>query len=213
VQTDGGGVCDAAPQAGACWSDADCDAGQACAEAFICSCLADCAPSAQGQCVAPQACEMTQQSTLAGVSIAFVGDVCTFTAAEAAAGVTIPYQVVIDAEVAGVTASPQDSGGCGSPGASGLIVFERLSGEDQQYCICDTGLCQGLDTPPATLAPGAWDHDFAWDGVNWTGPSDFGNPKGEPFPPGSYTLRVSAVGAVDDVDYTVEATWPVHITE
>lgn len=31
---------------------------------------------------------------------------------------------------------------------------------------------------------------FEWDGRNWTGPSDFGNPKGKAFPAGEFTVLV-----------------------
>ena len=41
---------------------------------------------------------------------------------------------------------------------------------------------------------------FEWDGRNWTGPSDFDNPKGDPFPPGSYTLTVRIVGKIETTD-------------
>ena len=35
---------------------------------------------------------------------------------------------------------------------------------------------------------------FAWCGRNWTGPSDFANPVGDPFPPGTYTFEVRGRG-------------------
>jgi len=59
-------------------------------------------------------------------------------------------------------------------------------------------------------------------GVNWTGPSDTGNPKGAPFPPGDYTLTVSTTpgtlevrdaGATDagNTAAAIDATFPIRL--
>jgi len=61
---------------------------------------------------------------------------------------------------------------------------------------------------PAGQTPGA----FAWTGVNWTGPSDTGNPYGAPFPAGAYTLEVSTIGRVDGVNFSVSNTFAVTLT-
>ena len=47
---------------------------------------------------------------------------------------------------------------------------------------------------------------FAWDGTNWTGPSDYGAPKGAPFAPGTYEFVVTASGTVSSSGqpFTVE---------
>jgi|GEM_PF-2180882 len=161
-------------------------------------------------------CTTTSTSTLAGVAIQFKGDRCRFTLAEAATGLTLPYQVLVQTEWAGVIPRPQDAGGCDQPGSSGLILFERLSGGDQHYCVCDTGLCMGPDETPIGLAPGAYPAAFTWDGVNWDGPSDTGNPKGAPFPAGTYTLEVSARGKLaspPDTPFEVKATLTVILEE
>jgi len=56
----------------------------------------------------------------------------------------------------------------------------------------------GLAPPPKgtvkSLNKGTYAHIFTWDGRNWTGPSDFGNPKGKPFPAGAYDVTVTIHG-------------------
>ena len=121
-------------------------------------------------------CAVTSQSSLAGVSIVFRAPiVCSFTLAEAQAGISIPYDVVVAQDVAGVTPLPQDGGQCGQPGASGLIVFEQLAGSGQKYCLCDTGLCMPPQGSAVTLHAAEYPASFKWDGRNWNGPSDTGN--------------------------------------
>lgn len=60
------------------------------------------------------------------------GSRCVFTLAEVAQGVSIGYQVVIEADVPDVVTESQT--GCGAPGPSGLDVFEQISGSGQSYC-------------------------------------------------------------------------------
>jgi len=119
---------------------------------------------------------------------------CTFTLAEAKAGVTFKYQVKVEGQVPGVVAKSQDSGQCSKPDASDLIVFGRITGIGQNYCICDTGLCMPPANAPVTLLQGTYDGTYDWDGVNWNGPSDTNNPKGQPFPVGIYQMKFSAKG-------------------
>jgi len=47
-----------------------------------------------------------------------------------------------------------------------------------------------------TIKKGTYHATFTWDGKNWSGPSDTGNPKGAAFPTGDYHLDVSAIGSV-----------------
>jgi hypothetical protein len=135
-------------------------------------------------------------STLPGVRVRFAPQGCTFTLAQAKAGVTIPYDVVIDADVAGVIPSvvPYQL----DPGASGLQMHEVLSGAGQHYCVCDVGLGPGGNKVPITLKAGTFSAAFQWDGRNWDGPSDTGNPKGPPFPVGTYRLDVKTDGTFTD---------------
>jgi hypothetical protein len=160
------------------------------------------------------ACTGDGSSTLPGVHIDFPAQPCKFTLAEAAAGISIAYSVVIDQSVSGVLPEPQDAGNCGSPGPSGLIVFEQLEGGGQSYCLCDVGLCPPPSDVPVTLSPGTYPGTFEWDGKNWNGPSDTGNPKGSPFPAGSYTLTVSAIGQSESMGgnknpFKVEGTFGI----
>jgi hypothetical protein len=50
---------------------------------------------------------------------------------------------------------------------------------------------------------------LAWDGVNWDGPSDTGNPKGAPFPEGSYTVTVRGTG---QREVSPSTTLPFEVT-
>ena len=51
--------------------------------------------------------------------------------------------------------------------------------------------------------------------MNWNGPSDTGQPKGAPFPPGCYAVSVRAGGRLEleagPQIFTVEGTLPVEI--
>ena len=132
----------------------------------------------------------TATSSLLGVTLAFPDDRCSYTQAEVAAGIQIQYQVVVAQNLTGVHPNPADAGGCMQPGASGLIVGYAIGGGGQSYCVCDTGLC-APQSPVTTPRVGTYPAQIAWDGRNWSGPSDTGNPKGAPFPPGTYTLTLT----------------------
>jgi hypothetical protein len=138
---------------------------------------------------------------------------CTFTLAQAAAGIAIPYTIEIPNDVPNVI--PARQGGCSTAEPSGLYPFEWLEGNGQKYCRCDEGLCNAPGTDPVTLPQGSYPGTFEWDGKNWNGPSDFGQPKGEPFPAGDYTLEVSATGQYDDggmkKDFKVASTLTIHL--
>ncbi len=96
--------------------------------------------------------------------------------------------------------------------AANLELSEVLSGGGQNYCLCDKGLpfprCPGIDggfapstTPcgPITIPAGVYHRLFAWDGHNWSGPSDTNSPKGPLFPAGDYVLSVSTTeGSIGD---------------
>ncbi|HLT36413.1 MAG TPA: hypothetical protein VK034_09005, partial [Enhygromyxa sp.] len=97
-------------------------------------------------------------------------------------------------------------------GPSGLIVFERLSGDDQQYCLCDSGLCAGPGSSPVTIPAAQTPASFEWNGHNWYGPSDTSNPLGPPFPVGSYVLEVSARGTVGGAPFEVRNQFAIELT-
>ncbi len=207
-------ACKPKPAEGACWSDDDCGEAGICEGAAPCPCDAACIQDSPGVCApTATACEASTASNLDGVSIEVTAATCTYTQAEAAAGISVPYEVIVASSVLGVSPWAQDAGGCGSPGPSGLTIFERLQGGDELYCMCDVGLCAPNAQMTTDLVPGSHAHAFEWDGVNWTGPSDFGNPQGAPFPPGSYTLDISAKGDVDGAEFEIKVAWPIHITE
>ena len=142
-------------------------------------------------------CALDASSTLPGVSIQFTGPRCTFTLAEAAAGITIPYTVTVDADVSVVNASdPFDISRRVDADASGLHRFEILSGSTERYCLCDTGLPSPIDAGTGSVAKkGSHPFDFTWDGRAWQGPSDTASPEGAPFPAGTYRLEVRARGS------------------
>jgi hypothetical protein len=152
-------------------------------------------------------------STLAGACIRMDAQDGPTSLDAAASGIQIPYTIIIEQDIADVVPLPQDAGGCGTPGDSGLIVFERLQGGQQVYCVCDEGLCAGPDRTPRTLAAGATPTAFAWSGRNWTGPSDTGFPLGDPFPVGIYTLTVSASGQVGGENFVVANTFQVTLDD
>jgi hypothetical protein len=152
--------------------------------------------------------EPTGTSSLPGVSFDLAGNPPVITLAQAARGVTFVYRTRIEQAVRGVISRPLDAGQCDQPDASGLAILEMIFANGQSYCLCDTGLCPAGD-PEIDLVPGVHEGRFGWDGRNWFGPSDFNNPKGEPFPPGTYTLRVTARGT-HRPDGGSEVPWDVQ---
>lgn len=125
-----------------------------------------------------------------------------FTLAEASAGISIPYNVIVDNDYKGISPICQDIGRASSPNEFGLIVFPCLEGDSvnadgtttrQHYGMKDIGLGAG-NPPPGTIRKGTHAQVFEWAGRNWHGPSDTGRALGQPFPPGEYTLVVSCKG-------------------
>jgi hypothetical protein len=144
-------------------------------------------------------CNGTPTSDLPGVVLRLRNDErCGFTAAEVAAGIQINYELQVAEDMHGVHPdySPESIGHCTTPEASGFIVGFVIEGMGQRYCRCDIGGCGQQTFTTAPLA-GRYPGAVAWDGRNWSGPSDTGNPEGEPFPPGTYTFTVRTVGTWD----------------
>jgi hypothetical protein len=162
----------------------------------------------------PEVCQFTTDGTLKGVSIDLSGNPCVFTLAQAAAGITFHYRVLAEVELHDVESRPMDAGLCDAPGPSGLRLFEKIHGSGQTWCICDEGLCF-YEPQPFTLMPGEYAESFQWHGRNWNGPSDTGNPEGQPFPPGEYTLVVRGEGKHGPLqaDYAVTGTMKVILVE
>ena len=128
-------------------------------------------------------------------------------------GIEIPWVMMVEADVNDVVPEPQDAGDCHEPDDSGLIVFERIQGGGNVFCRCDEGLCDGFDATPRTIPRGATPGRFTWNGRNWQGPSDTGAPPDEPFPPGLYTLTVSAVGRYQGNPFVVANTVQVQLVD
>ena len=136
-------------------------------------------------------CNTQYSSTLPGVRIEFPAPRCSWSLAEARAGLHISYELHIDQDIEGVIPRSRN---CALPGPSGLILFEDLRGNGQSYCLCDQGLCAEPSDDPSTARKGVYARTFKWEGRNWDGPSDMLNPKGKFFPTGTYTLTISVQG-------------------
>ena len=131
------------------------------------------------------------------IEIVFPKTEYEFTLAEAAKGIKIDYKIEIRKDFPGVVPLPQGDSECAPPGPSGLYPFEEISGQEQRYGIRDRGMCPGKERRPGTITRATYQQSFEWDGRNWNGPSDTNQPKGKPFPPGTYDLEVSVRGEVE----------------
>ncbi len=162
----------------------------------------------------PSICEFSSDGTLKGVSIDLSGNHCVYSLSEISAGIDLHYRILVEQELHEVVSRPLDAGQCDPPGPSGLRTFEKIHGNDQTYCICDSGLCDG-GSDSFTLMPGDYSDTFEWQGLNWNGPSDTGNLPGDPFPPGAYTLVVRTEGNHGPLqsDFAVTATMKIHLQQ
>jgi len=153
----------------------------------------DDSPAKPDAAVLPQVandCTADAHSTLPGVTLRFSTTRCTFTLAQARAGIAIDYEVVVDQNRGAWQSSDRP------PGPSGLVVSERLGGSGETYGLeVNTGLVR---EHPITLARGTYPASFKWDGVNSAGALDASQRKGLTFPPGTYRLEVRAVGSFAD---------------
>jgi hypothetical protein len=143
------------------------------------------------------ACASESRSTLPGIRIEVVEGPCRLTLDEAAAGVAFTYRVVVERDLPGVTTQPL--GTCQRPGPAGLFVLPRIHGSGRTYCLCDLGFCFDEERR-VDLAAGSDADVFTWCGREWFGPSDFMNPVGEPFPPGTYTFEARSAGVWEDAE-------------
>jgi hypothetical protein len=114
------------------------------------------------------------------------------TQADAAKGVKFRYRIIVKEDLPGMIPISQTSAGI--PGPNNLMPLAKLHGGGQLYALLDVGLAPPMPRKPQTIQKGVYEHTLEWDGRNWTGPSDTNNPKGKPFPPGTYTLTVSMIG-------------------
>ncbi|MGE0549768.1 MAG: hypothetical protein AB7O24_19480 [Kofleriaceae bacterium] len=152
---------------------------------------------------------------LPGVRIEVHPEKWSYTLDEVAAGISIPYRVVVDQPINNVISGDH----CIEPGQSGLRLQQRVIGSGQSYCDCDHGVCPTQDPDPVTLMPGVYEEaPLEWTGRNWGGPSDFGDPMGPPFPAGSYNVKITTFGKVTDVhggihEYELVASCPIELTQ
>ncbi len=163
--------------------------------------------------VGPTVCDVVSASDLDGVEITILGERCSWTKAELAAGVSIPYEVRVDSALT-VVPSSQDAGGCERPGPSGLTVSFRIQNSlDEVYCLCDVGLCMATQDP-SVLVVGTHSQKIEWSGTTWSGPSDTGNPLGPVFSAGPATLTVSALGKKGDgTPFLVSSTMTIRVLD
>jgi len=138
----------------------------------------------------------------------------SFTLAEVARGVTIPYRVTVLRELDGMHPQSQTTGTW--QGQADLLPFAWIQGNGQQYRPWDFGLSPAPAMKPVTITKGARAYRLEWDGRNWQGPSDTSMPKGPPFPPGRYTITVRIVGQRDTPTgrqpYDIKTTVPLIVT-
>jgi len=160
-------------------------------------------------------CNGGTSSNLPGVELTFPDQPCSYTAAEVAAGIQIVYDEVITAALSGLSPAAGDAGGCGRADDAGLIVGYQISGAGQSYCLCDTGLCAPQSAVTTTVV-GNHTRQIPWDGRNWNGPSDTANREGAAFPPGTYTIALTASGSRQATDaggtFSVTASRSITIT-
>lgn len=180
-------------------SGTSCGASGCCLEPFE-TCLAQGSDKLCVNAIPPppdgSGCDKPSLSNLPGAALVFPDQPCSYTLAQLAAGIQIPYQEQIAQALAGLHPSQADAGRCDQPDDSGLIVSFKISGGDQSYCRCDTGFCAPQSFTSAAVV-GTHDRQIAWDGRNWYGPSDTNNGEGAPFPPGTYTLELTSTGTRD----------------
>lgn len=146
-------------------------------------------------------CRVELKSTHPLIKITLPAQPCNFTLAQARQGLHFRYRVEVAPEDQAILWWTQSEVplmlSCPQKHPSGLYVAEGVSGNDQSYCLCDEGRC--LRPEPVTNPPsGTTDSTFAWEGLNWSGPSDTGNPAGSPFPPGQYVFEVITRGIWGD---------------
>lgn len=142
-----------------------------------------------------------------------------FSQAEAAKGVTLKYELIVDRDFLACVDAERGS----NDGSNAFPVFEVIHGGDHLYGRVN------LAIPPATpphyageaakvYSRGRYRYEMKWDGRNWRG-SDGCSPEapnGPPFPPGEYQLTLTASGIVEESDgarwFQLKAVAPVVIT-
>ncbi len=117
-----------------------------------------------------------------------------FTTAEAAKGIKIEYRIIVDEDLPKIIPLPHGPSSATPAGPGGLYPLERIAGNGQSYALLDYGLGPPPQDVIKPVKKGTYTHTFKWDGRNWGGPSDTGQPKGPPFPAGTYMLTITVHG-------------------
>jgi hypothetical protein len=130
------------------------------------------------------------------VKIEFPEGGYSYTLAEAAKGIKIEYKVIVADDVEGVIPHKSAPSYREPAGPSGLHPREQISGGEQLYALRDFGLGAPPKDEARKIKKGTFTHVLEWDGRNWSGPSDFNNPKGKPFPAGTYEVTIALKGEV-----------------
>lgn len=150
-----------------------------------------------------------------GVTISIRSDACVYARGTAAA---FHYEVTASATTPAITI-PDSGGGCGDceGHTTDPASFVRWSiggtsagGESQDYCICDVGCCAPTQTATIQLDALESAATIDWQGREWSGPSDTGNPMGELFLPGRYDVVVTFEGYAAG---SVQARLPIEIVD
>jgi hypothetical protein len=135
--------------------------------------------------------------TLPGVTISIVSASCRYHRGQAA---SFEYEVVVDASVPAIDVPASQSCDCAfrSQEIASWVTWQidgsAAGGENQRYCLCDTGCCPGQDATTVTPEVGTSADTIQWSGHVWNGPSDTGNQEGDPFAVGTYAVNVSFTG-------------------
>lgn len=151
--------------------------------------------------------------TIPGVTLAIRSSSCVYKRGTPA---TFTYEVTTTANTPAITV-PDSGGGCSScrghttdpiTFTGWIINGTSAGGENQQYCLCDVGCCAPTQEKTVQVVATTSAKTIEWSGKTWSGPSDTGNPMGEFFLPGRYSVHISFTGFSEGL---VEATLPIEV--
>lgn len=162
--------------------------------------------------VAVTACAVENVTgTLPGVSISIFSDSCTYRRGQPA---TFTFRVVTTNAVPAIDVPATSSCDCDyrttqiASWVGWIINGTSTTGENQQYCFCDTGCCAPQAMQTITPEVGTYEDTITWSGHTWFGPSDTGNAEGDAFLVGSYAVLVGFTGYAEG---SVSAMLPIQI--
>lgn len=151
------------------------------------------------------------------IAVRFEKPSYTWTRAEAAAGVTLRYRIVVSEPIPGVTPDKQTSAAPGQIPPKELLHLPSVEGGGHRYANVDGGLGPMTAYESRTVPAFSEDFELRWEGKSWSGPSCTGQPLGPAFPPGTYRFQVRVKGVrakgKGSRPYRVEWSVPITITE